>query len=150
MEAATLFLRRKTVSGWWTQRTIAYDPKKNAQPVATANGPAGPWLISNVRQNMARERSFIEAEVILLSKEEGGRSNPVLPVAYGGGLRPHIVLQDRSVRKPKVGMRDGHPNYILDEYLSVAFWSGPDSIPISRPFLLTMYLWCHPDPMYDG
>src|SRR4051812_43666192 len=23
-----------------------------AQPVATANGPAGPWLISNVRQKM--------------------------------------------------------------------------------------------------
>ena len=99
---------------------------------------------------MPRQRSYIEAEVVLLSKEEGGRSNPVLPVAYGGGLRPHIVLQDRSVRKPKVGPRDGHPNYILDEYLSVAFWSGPASIPISSPFLLTLYLWCHPDPIYDG
>jgi hypothetical protein len=99
---------------------------------------------------MNRERSFIEAEVVLLSKEDGGRSTPLLPIAYGGGLRPHIVLQDRSVRKPKVGMRDGHPNYILDEYLSVAFWSGPDPIPIGSPFLLTMYLWCYPDPMYDG
>jgi hypothetical protein len=99
---------------------------------------------------MSRERAFIESEVVLLSKEEGGRSNPVLPVAYGGGLRPHIVLQDRSVRKPKVGMRDGHSNHILDEYLSVAFWLGPDPVPIGSSFPLTMYLWCHPDPMYDG
>ncbi len=99
---------------------------------------------------MSHERAFIESEVVLLSKEEGGRSNPVLPVAYGGGLRPHIVLQDRSVRKPKVGMRDGHPNTIFEDYLSVAFWSGPDPVPIGRPFPLTMYLWCHPDPMYDG
>ena len=99
---------------------------------------------------MARERSYIEAEVILLSKEEGGRSNPVIPIAYNGGLRPHIVIQDRSARKPKIGMRAGHPNTILDEYLSVAFWSGPDPIPVSSPFLLTMYLWCHPDRMYDG
>lgn len=70
---------------------------------------------------MTRERAFIESEVVLRSKEDGGRSNPVLPVAYGGGLRPHIILQDRAVRQPKVGVRDGHPNYILDEYLSVAF-----------------------------
>jgi hypothetical protein len=99
---------------------------------------------------MSRERSYIEAEVVLLSKEEGGRSTPVLPVAYGGGLRPHIVLQDRSARKAKVGMRDGHPNTILEDYLGVEFWSGPDQIPVSSPFLLTMRLVYFPDLMYSG
>jgi hypothetical protein len=99
---------------------------------------------------MLREGSYIEAEVVLLSKEEGGRITPVLPVAYGGGMRPHIVLQDRSVRKAKVGMRDGHPNTILDDYLGVEFWSGPDPIPVGIPFLLTMRLSYYPAPMYDG
>jgi hypothetical protein len=99
---------------------------------------------------MLRERSYIEVEVVLLSKEEGGRSTPVLPVAYGGGLRPHIVLQDRCIRKAKVGMRDGHPNTILEDYLGVEFWSGPDPIPISSPFLLTMRLAYYPDLMYSG
>jgi translation elongation factor EF-Tu-like GTPase len=98
---------------------------------------------------MVREHSFIEAEVVLLAKDEGGRSNPVLPVAYGGGLRPHIVLQDRSVRTPKIGVRDGQKNWILDDYISVAFWAGPDPVPISTPFTLTMILWCHPNPIYD-
>ena len=65
-------------------------------------------------------------------------------------MRPHIVLQDRSVREAKVGMRDGHPNTILDDYLGVEFWSGPDPIPISSPFLLTMRLSYYPAPMYDG
>lgn len=99
---------------------------------------------------MLRERSYIEAEVVLLSKEEGGRSTPVLPIAYGGGMRPHIVLQDRSVRKAKLGMRDGRPNTVLDDYLAIEFWSGPDQIPVSSPFLLTMRLSYAPDPMYSG
>jgi type II secretory pathway component PulF len=37
-----------------TSTTKAYEPR--AQPVATANGPAGPWLISNVRQRMTTFR----------------------------------------------------------------------------------------------
>jgi hypothetical protein len=97
---------------------------------------------------MKRERAFIQAEVVLLTKDEGGRSTPLLPVAYDGGLRPHIVLQDRSVRAPKIGMRDGH-QCVVDDYLSVAFWSGPSPVPIGYPFELTLLLWCHPDPMYD-
>ncbi len=47
-------------------------------------------------------------------------------------------------------MRDGHPNTILDEYLGVEFWSGPDPIPVSSAFLLTMRLSYHPAPMYDS
>jgi len=99
---------------------------------------------------MSCEWAFIESEVVLLSAEEGGRSAPVLPFAYRGGLRPHIVLQDRAVRKPKISTQAGHPNIILDDYLGVEFWTVPDPVPVSSAFSLTMRLAYYPAPMYNG
>ena len=93
------------------------------------------------------KREFISAEVRILSSDEGGRATPLLPVAYRGQYRPHIVLQSREIRQattePRVGMR-----HILDEYLGVAFWSGPDPIPISQPFTATLYLMYPEHPAY--
>jgi hypothetical protein len=42
--------------------------KEKAEPVATANGPAGPWLISNVRQK--------EGHMLEKYEEEGKKSLP--------------------------------------------------------------------------
>jgi hypothetical protein len=85
------------------------------------------------------KREFISAEIVILSSEEGGRSTPLLPVAYGCQYRPHIVLQSRETRQAKIELRDGM-RHIVDEYLAIAFWSGPDPIPISQPFTATLLL----------
>ncbi len=95
------------------------------------------------------QREFIDAEVVLLSSEEGGRATPLLPGAYQGRYRPHIVLQPRGAREPKVEIRAGS-KHIVDEYLAVSFWAGPDPIPISQPMTLALLLTYAPDPMYDA
>src|SRR4051812_47475050 len=94
-------------------------------------------------------KAYIEAEMVLLSKEEGGRSTPILPIAYGGGYRPHIVLQPRSTRTPKIEMREGM-RCCVDPFVSVAFWSGDAPIPIGSSFRATLYLWYYPHEMYQG
>jgi hypothetical protein len=97
---------------------------------------------------MQQPKEFVDAEVIVLSSAEGGRATPILPIAYQGGYRPHIVLQPRDVREAKIEVRDG-VRHITDDYLGVAFWSGPDPIPISEPFTLIMLLMYAPHPAYD-
>ena len=97
---------------------------------------------------MKQPRDFIGAEVVILSSEEGGRAAPLSAAAYQGRYRPHIVLQPRNVRQAKIEVRDGLRR-VMDEYLGVAFWSGPDPIPISKPFTATMLLMYAPHPAYD-
>ena len=91
---------------------------------------------------------FISAEVVMLSFEDGGRATPLLPGGYQGHYRPHIVLQSRETRQAKIEMR-GEQRQIVDEYLGVAFWSGPDPIPISQAFTVAMFLMYSPHPSYD-
>ena len=94
-------------------------------------------------------REFIEAEVVILSHEEGGRVTPLPPAAYNGGYRPHIVLQPRSVREAQIEVREGQ-RHLIEEYLGIAFWTGPNPIPISTPFVTTIALMYAPHPMYDS
>jgi hypothetical protein len=42
--------------------------EKRGQPVATANGPKRPWLISNVRQRMTPADSLLPAAFLLVDK----------------------------------------------------------------------------------
>src|SRR4051794_2540311 len=93
------------------------------------------------------KREFISAEIVILSSDEGGRATPLLPVAYRGQYRPHIVVQSRENRQAKIELRDG-VRHVLDEYLGVAFWSGPDQIPISQPFTATLFLMDPEHPAY--
>ena len=93
------------------------------------------------------KREFISAEIVILSSDEGGRATPLLPMAYGGQYRPHIVLQSRETREAKIELRDGM-RHIVDEYLGVAFWSGTDPIPISQPFTATLFLMYPEHPAY--
>jgi len=93
------------------------------------------------------KREFISAEIVILSSDEGGRATPLLPVAYRGQYRPHIVLQSRETRQAKIELRDGM-RHVVDEYLGVAFWSGPNPIPISQPFTATLFLMYPEHPAY--
>jgi hypothetical protein len=97
---------------------------------------------------MKHAGEFITTETVILSTEEGGRTIPLPPAAYQGGFRPHIVLQPRETRQAKIEMRDGRKQ-IVDEYLGVAFWSGPHPVPISQPFTLVMVLMYAPHSAYD-
>ena len=97
---------------------------------------------------MKPHREFIEVEMVILSSEEGGRATPLLGVAYQGNYRPHIVLQSREIRQPTIEVQK-RQKHIVDEYLGVALWSGPDPIPISKSFTCTMLLMCAPDAIYD-
>ena len=87
--------------------------------------------------------------MVILSPQDGGRTTPLLPVAYGGRYMPHMVMQSRQVREAQIEMRDGM-RHVTDQYLPIGFWSGPDPIPVSTPFTLTMLLRYAPDPGYDG
>jgi len=60
---------------------------------------------------MKQSREFIDAEIIILSTEEGGRTTPILAVAYQGRYMPHIVLQSREIRQAKIEMRDGQKTH---------------------------------------
>ena len=96
-----------------------------------------------------KEHEYIEAEVVILSPEEGGRSTPLMPVAYGGQYRPHLVIQPRDVRQAKIELQDG-AQQCVDIYLAISFWKGPESIPISRPFIVTLRLDYAPHPAYES
>ena len=98
---------------------------------------------------MKSSLEFVDTEVVILSHEEGGRATPLSALGYQGQYRPHIVIQPRQVREAQIEMRDGM-RHITDEYLGVSFWSGPDPIPVSTPFTLTMVLMYAPHPAYDG
>lgn len=93
------------------------------------------------------KREFISAEIVILSSDEGGRATPLRPVAYRGQYRPHIVLQSCETRQAKIELRDGM-RHVVDEYLGIAFWSGPDPVPISQPFTAILFLMYPEHPGY--
>ena len=97
---------------------------------------------------MKPPQEFVDAEIVILSSEEGGRETPLEAVAYQGNYRPHIVLQSCTIRQAKIEVREGQ-RHIVDDYLGVAFWNGPYPIPISKPFIVTMLLMYAPHPAYD-
>ena len=97
---------------------------------------------------MKPPRELIDSEVVILSSAEGGRTTPLSAGVYQGQYRPHIVIQSRQVRQAQIEIRE-RMRHITDEYLAVAFWRGPDPIPVSTPFTLTMLLMYAPDPVYD-
>ena len=96
-----------------------------------------------------KQREFIDAEVVILLPEEGGRATPLLPVAYQGRYMPHLVLQPRETREARIEVLKG-VRHIVDEYLAVAFWSGPDPIPLSQPMAVCLLLAYAPDPVYEA
>lgn len=94
-------------------------------------------------------KAFIDTEIVLLSPEEGGRITPVSPLAYGGRYRPHIVIQARDTREPKIEIKDGL-RCCVEPYVSVAFWTGDDPMHVGSRFRVTLSLWAYPHEMYQS
>ena len=97
---------------------------------------------------MKFSREFVEAEIVILSHEDGGRVMPLPVSAYQGMYKPHIVIQPRYIREANINVLDGM-RHIEDVYLGVAFLRDPEPIPISSPFVLTMVLMYAPHSVYD-
>ena len=62
------------------------------------------------------QKAFIEVELTLLSKEEGGRHNPILLDSDKTRYMPHIVIGDPNQREATYDPKTGKGN---EEYLGV-------------------------------
>jgi translation elongation factor EF-Tu-like GTPase len=91
------------------------------------------------------EKPLIEAEVTFLSPDEGGRVHPPNLLAAGRYM-PHLVVQEPDVRKAK-GVQG---NLIQEDYLGVAFLTGPSEVLAGRLGRFTLELMYHPHVEYDA
>ena len=90
------------------------------------------------------ELAHVEIEVTFIPSSEGGRA--IWPAMFtGGGYRPHLVLGDPNQRQ---AIMEG--NYILETYLAIAFWQGPDRVEEGVPFICDVVLMGYHHPCYDG
>ena len=64
------------------------------------------------------QKAFIEVELTLLSKEEGGREYPLFLDNEEAFYRPHIVIGDPNQREPTFKQNS---KFIDEEYLAVQF-----------------------------
>ncbi len=85
----------------------------------------------------------ITIDLVFLSLAEGGRKKPPI-VEQPRGYRPHLVLQDRGTRLPR--LKDG--NTIDEPYLGVAFLTGPRSVQAGDTARYTAELCYHPHVSY--
>jgi hypothetical protein len=94
------------------------------------------------------EFPVIEAEITFLSKKNGGRSNALPPgVLRSMQYRPHIVLGDPDQRECKVKIIKGSKR-LTERYLGVAFFDGPEEIPLDKPIQVKMVLMHYPAMPY--
>lgn len=77
----------------------------------------------------------VTAEIVFLTEAEGGRRLPA-----DVGYRPHLVIQDRSVRSRTVDER-GWGN---EEYLGIIFTAWPGGYVNGASGEFQMELWYHP------
>ena len=90
------------------------------------------------------DRPLINAEVTFLRTDEGGRVQATVfnePSRY----MPHVVIQDRGVRKPVIGT-DG---VIHEPYQPVAFASGPVDFRLGDTARFLIELMYYPQHPYD-
>jgi hypothetical protein len=89
------------------------------------------------------QRAMIEADVIFRKESDGGRA---IPPGVLGGLqyRPHIVIGDPNQREAIFGA----DRVIAEEYLGIAFVSGPERIPLGQPIRVVMMLIYWPNLDY--
>src|SRR6185312_16803762 len=81
-------------------------------------------------------------EVVFLSPEHGGRQAPPV-LGTSAEYRPHLVVQDRSVR-------DAHMrgNVVDEEYLGVSFVEGPEKLDFGVPVSCLVRLNYFPEVGY--
>jgi translation elongation factor EF-Tu-like GTPase len=85
-------------------------------------------------------KPIIDAEIVFLSKEEGGRTHRIFE-----GYRPHIVIQSRSIRVATYDER-GMGN---EHYLGVRFLRCPAEYTVGTSANFTMELMHHPRVDYS-
>lgn len=90
---------------------------------------------------------LVECQVTFLPASEGGRSRPFRPEALSGDkYRPHLVIGDPNQRRAIVA--DG--NHLTEQYIGVAFHSGP-TVPVAGvPMITSITLMYFPHPMYEA
>jgi hypothetical protein len=93
-------------------------------------------------------KQFIDVELIMLSDKKGGRIQPIDADAFGGNYRPHIVIGDPNQRNAVLIEKDGHKRYIDEDYQGVAFWSGPEQIPVGSMIKVVLALMYYPEHEY--
>ena len=94
---------------------------------------------------MTSDRLLADADVTFLTAADGGRRIAV-PALSGLGYRPHIVVGDPAQRSAIKGATD----VIAEEYLGVAFDSGP-TVPVARDVVrVRMMLMYWPNVAYDA
>lgn len=89
------------------------------------------------------ETPILEVEATFLTREQGGRNS--LPSFKGGWYKPHLVVQPSEVRTVAT---DG--NTIIDDYLGVAFVSGPETLVAGKLARFNIKLWYYPEVNYDS
>jgi hypothetical protein len=86
---------------------------------------------------------IITAEITFLRTEEGGRSTPPI---FSDSTRymPHIVIQDRFVRKAVIGA----DRVIREAYQGVAFIDGPNDLQLGKSGQFRLVLMYYPNNQY--
>ena len=88
----------------------------------------------------------IECGVTFIAANEGGRSSPLPQGALSGNTyRPHLVIGDMNHRHAVVA--DG--NHLTEEYIGIAFHSGPAVPEVSVEMLAVLTPIYFPNAMYD-
>ena len=122
----------------WRPRLLAAVVRSRVRSAFTAER-------QNVSQTGAGTRvtkPTIEVEVVFLSADEGGRQSP--PVfGTAAEYRPHLVLQDRTVRQARM-----RGNVVEEEYLAVSFVEGPRSFALGEPVRCVLRLSYFPEVDY--
>lgn len=86
---------------------------------------------------------MVEADLTFRPAAEGGRTIPP-GVLDGLQYRPHIVVGDPNQREATVGA----DRVIAEEYLGVAFSSGPDRLSLGQAIRVEMMLIYWPNLDY--
>ncbi len=81
-------------------------------------------------------------DIVFLAPQQGGRQS--VPVLGTGAYRPHLVVQDRSVRRARmVG------NAVDEHYLPVSFVNGPGQFNFGDAVKCVLRLDCFPEVQYE-
>jgi hypothetical protein len=91
------------------------------------------------------ERTMIEVEITFPPLSQGGRNMPD-GILNGYSYRPHLVIGGPEQRHP--GVIDG--NLLIEDYLGIAFASGPDHIEAGRPCIAQAALLYMPAVDYSA
>ena len=86
----------------------------------------------------------ILVEVVFLSPEDGGRQHSLPVFKTPAVYRPHLVVQDRSVRYARI-----RNNVIEEGHWAVSFFDGPSEFSFGEPVRCRLILDWFPEADYS-